>query len=123
MSSYSTIEFTGQGITPVRDACITLYTLTLTSSTSSRWLLCTHSCTVLSSVGDGCTRYEWQKDKSLLGQDLFEYETEWVEDNLRHYLEYWNGKRPPNAVDERWKCSFCDFSSVCPAVPKDAGAG
>ncbi|XP_030546072.1 exonuclease V, chloroplastic [Rhodamnia argentea] len=61
-------------------------------------------------------RYELQKDHSVLGEDQFAYDQDWVEDEIRTCLEFWHGEReatyPPE--QERWKCSFCEYASVCP---------
>eukprot|EP00271_Cylindrocystis_brebissonii_P012374 TRINITY_DN3082_c0_g1_i1.p1 TRINITY_DN3082_c0_g1~~TRINITY_DN3082_c0_g1_i1.p1 ORF type:complete len:319 (+),score=96.35 TRINITY_DN3082_c0_g1_i1:958-1914(+) len=63
-------------------------------------------------------RYEWQSDRSLLGCDAFPFESEWVRQQLGWHLQYWNGQRRPEAVgsDEKWKCRFCTFSTICPAI-------
>ncbi|KAJ7298543.1 hypothetical protein O6H91_Y552700 [Diphasiastrum complanatum] len=63
-------------------------------------------------------RYEWQADQSILGEDEFPFELEWCTDRLKWHLEYWQGQRPATFVadDEHWKCNFCSFAGVCPAV-------
>ncbi|GFQ02087.1 exonuclease v chloroplastic [Phtheirospermum japonicum] len=62
-------------------------------------------------------RYELQEDNSLLGEDEFGYEAEWVKDQMKSCLEFWLGKREATyaPMDERWKCRHCKFVSVCPA--------
>lgn len=62
-------------------------------------------------------RYEYQKDHSLLCEDKFAYDSEWLKNQIRCCLEFWLGKREASYVDEeeRWKCRFCQFSTVCPA--------
>lgn len=69
-------------------------------------------------------RYELQEDQSLLGEDEFGYEPDWLKDQIRSCLEFWLGKReasyPP--LDERWKCKFCKFASVCPANSNPYGS-
>eukprot|EP00850_Spirogloea_muscicola_P001700 SM000006S19465 [mRNA] locus=s6:897915:900906:+ [translate_table: standard] len=36
-------------------------------------------------------RYEWQGDKSLLGEHHFEHEPEWLQDLLAWHMQYWRG--------------------------------
>ncbi|CAN6706736.1 unnamed protein product [Malus baccata var. baccata] len=43
-----------------------------------------------------------QKDHSLLGEDEFAYDSDWVKNQIQGCLEFWLGK-------------FCQYSSVCPA--------
>ncbi|KAK6142033.1 hypothetical protein DH2020_013862 [Rehmannia glutinosa] len=76
-----------------------------------------NSCCLLAPAHDRLLlRYELQEDNSLLGEDEFAYEPDWVKDQIKSCLEFWLGKReatyPP--TDERWKCRFCKFASVCP---------
>ncbi|MED6159770.1 hypothetical protein PIB30_045297 [Stylosanthes scabra] len=61
-------------------------------------------------------RYEYQADKSLLVEDKFEYDCEWLKDQIRSSLEFWQGQREANYApeDERWKCRFCQFAADCP---------
>lgn len=63
-------------------------------------------------------RYEWQADRSLLGQDEFDIEREWLDLRVGWHLEFWHGLREPAYVpeDETWKCRYCTFSELCPAV-------
>ncbi|KAL3692413.1 hypothetical protein R1sor_006064 [Riccia sorocarpa] len=60
-------------------------------------------------------RYEWQADQSLLGQDEFDYEHEWLMDKWQWHLEFWKGRRQASAVpeEESWKCRHCSFLEVC----------
>ncbi|KAK6163270.1 hypothetical protein DH2020_000134 [Rehmannia glutinosa] len=79
-----------------------------------------NSCCLLAPAHDRLLlRYELQEDNSLLGEDEFAYEPDWVKDQIKSCLEFWLGKRkatyPP--TDERWKCRFCKFASVCPVNP------
>lgn len=61
-------------------------------------------------------RYEYQKDHSLLGEERFAYDSEWLRIQIQGCLEFWIGERdaayPPE--DERWKCQYCQYASVCP---------
>jgi exonuclease V len=63
-------------------------------------------------------RYEWQADRSLLGQDEFDIEREWLDLRIGWHLEFWHGLREPAYVpeDETWKCRYCAFAELCPAV-------
>jgi len=62
-------------------------------------------------------RYEYQKDHSLLGEDKFTYDHEWLKNQMRSCLEFWLGEQeatyPPE--EERWKCRYCQFAACCPA--------
>ncbi|CAL0329097.1 unnamed protein product [Lupinus luteus] len=61
-------------------------------------------------------RYEYQKDYSLLGVDKFEYDSDWLKNQIRHSLEFWHGEREARyaSAEERWKCRFCQYATVCP---------
>lgn len=63
-------------------------------------------------------RYEWQADRSLLGQDEFDIEREWLDLRIAWHLEFWHGLREPAYVpeDETWKCRYCAFAELCPLV-------
>lgn len=65
----------------------------------------------------GRNRYELQKDQSLLGEDEFTYDPDWVKDQIKSCLDFWMGNREASypSLEERWKCNFCKFASVCPA--------
>ncbi|KAF8395226.1 hypothetical protein HHK36_019168 [Tetracentron sinense] len=62
-------------------------------------------------------RYEFQEDHSLLGEDEFTYDSVWLKKQLQCGLEFWSGEREANYVpeEERWKCQFCKFASMCPS--------
>ncbi|KAK4358752.1 hypothetical protein RND71_020981 [Anisodus tanguticus] len=62
-------------------------------------------------------RYELQEDQSLLGEDQFEYDLDWVKGQIKSSLEVWRGEREASYTpeDERWKCRSCKFASECPA--------
>ena len=65
-------------------------------------------------------RYEYQEDQSLIGEDQFAYDADWLNNQLKSCLEFWRGEREPSyaAEEERWKCNFCSFYSQCPANSK-----
>ncbi|KAG9454333.1 hypothetical protein H6P81_007237 [Aristolochia fimbriata] len=60
-------------------------------------------------------RYEYQADHSLLGEDKFAYDPNWVKGQMEWHLKFWMGEREANYVSsgEEWKCRFCSFSSKC----------
>uniref|UniRef100_A0A5B7AUI1 Exonuclease V n=2 Tax=Davidia involucrata TaxID=16924 RepID=A0A5B7AUI1_DAVIN len=61
-------------------------------------------------------RYELQEDHSLLGEDQFDYDYDWLKGQIGCSLELWLGQREAyyTPKEERWKCRFCQFASVCP---------
>ncbi|XP_052186649.1 exonuclease V, chloroplastic [Diospyros lotus] len=61
-------------------------------------------------------RYELQEDHSLLNEDQFEYDSDWLKGQIQGSLEFWMGEREAKytPAEERWKCKFCQFASVCP---------
>lgn len=63
-------------------------------------------------------RYEWQADQSLLGEDEFDFEHDWLMDRWQWHLQFWKGRRQAYAVpeEETWKCRHCSFASVCKPV-------
>ncbi|KAL3653080.1 hypothetical protein CASFOL_002761 [Castilleja foliolosa] len=84
-----------------------------------------NSCCLLTEAHDQLLlRYELQEDNSLLGEDEFAYEGEWVKDQIKSCLEFWLGKREATyaPMDERWKCNYCKFASVCPAYSNPNGS-
>ncbi|CAK9143215.1 unnamed protein product [Ilex paraguariensis] len=68
-------------------------------------------------------RYEFQEDQSLLEEDLFEYDSDWLKGQIKCSLEFWQGGREASFTpkEERWKCRFCKFASVCPVNNIDPG--
>lgn len=61
-------------------------------------------------------RYELQEDNSLIGEDEFSYDDDWLKAQIQSCLEFWKGEREAKFVPEmeRWKCRYCQFASVCP---------
>uniref|UniRef100_A0A2N9FGA6 Exonuclease V, chloroplastic n=1 Tax=Fagus sylvatica TaxID=28930 RepID=A0A2N9FGA6_FAGSY len=53
-------------------------------------------------------RYEYQKDNSLLGEEEFAYDSDWLKSQILGCLEFWKGEREANCTpkEERWKCCF-----------------
>ncbi|XP_007015476.2 PREDICTED: exonuclease V, chloroplastic [Theobroma cacao] len=64
-------------------------------------------------------RYELQKDQSVLGEDQFAYDPDWLKKQIQGSLEFWLGEREASYTpeEERWKCRYCQFASVCPGNP------
>ena len=62
------------------------------------------------------SRYEFQKDNSLLGEDHFAFDSDWLKNQIHGCLEFWLGEREAcyTPEEERWKCRFCQFASICP---------
>ncbi|KAL8496742.1 hypothetical protein ACS0TY_020423 [Phlomoides rotata] len=83
------------------------------------------SCSLLPQAHDQLLlRYELQEDQSLLGEDEFAYDSDWVKDQIKSCLDFWVGNREASypSVEERWKCNFCKFASVCPARSDPPGS-
>ncbi|XP_022752455.1 exonuclease V, chloroplastic-like isoform X2 [Durio zibethinus] len=64
-------------------------------------------------------RYELQKDQSVLGEDQFAYDPDWLKRQIQGSLEFWLGEREASYTpeEERWKCRHCQFASICPGNP------
>lgn len=62
------------------------------------------------------SRYELQKDNSVIGEDQFAYDPDWLNSQIQGFVEFWLGEREASFTpeEERWKCRFCQFASVCP---------
>ncbi|CAL1403378.1 unnamed protein product [Linum trigynum] len=80
------------------------------------------SCLFLPAHNQMLLRYELQKDNSLLSEDLFTYDLDWVKSQIQASLEFWFNERESRYApeDERWKCRFCQFASACPTNPMSA---
>ncbi|KAL2328652.1 hypothetical protein Fmac_022079 [Flemingia macrophylla] len=84
-----------------------------------------NTCSMLAPAHDQLLlRYEYQKDHSLLGEDKFEYDFDWVKNQIHSCLEFWLGEREATFIpeEERWKCGFCQFRTVCPVYTYSKGA-
>lgn len=84
-----------------------------------------NTCSMLLPANDKLLlRYESQHDRSLIGEDSFEYDSEWVKSQIRSCFEFWQGKREANYTpeEERWKCRHCSFASVCPTNAKPSSS-
>ncbi|XP_047315241.1 exonuclease V, chloroplastic [Impatiens glandulifera] len=72
-------------------------------------------CTLLPASDQLLLRYELQEDNSLLFEDTFGYDSDWLKSQIKKCLEFWKGEREANYVpkEERWKCRYCQYASVC----------
>ncbi|TYI37155.1 hypothetical protein ES332_A03G192700v1 [Gossypium tomentosum] len=64
-------------------------------------------------------RYELQKDQSVLGEDEFAYDPDWLKRQIQSNLEFWLGEREASYTpqEERWKCRHYQFASICSGNP------
>ncbi|XP_039065994.1 exonuclease V, chloroplastic [Hibiscus syriacus] len=79
-----------------------------------------NTCSMLPSSQDRLLlRYELQKDQSVIGEDQFAYDPEWLKNQIKINLELLLGEREASYTpeEERWKCRHCQFASVCPGNP------
>ncbi|XP_074303486.1 exonuclease V, chloroplastic [Silene latifolia] len=62
-------------------------------------------------------RYELQDDNSLIAEDEFSYDDDWLNGQISSSLEFWQGQREAKYVleNEVWKCRFCQFARYCPS--------
>ncbi|KAL9243885.1 hypothetical protein vseg_017722 [Gypsophila vaccaria] len=62
-------------------------------------------------------RYELLPDYSLIAEDEFSYDDDWLKGHICSSLEFWQGQREAKYVpkDEHWKCRFCQFAPRCPS--------
>lgn len=75
-------------------------------------------CSVLPRAHDQLLlRYELQEDNSLIGEDEFTYDDNWLKAQIQSSLEFWQGEREARFTPEKeqWKCRYCQFASVCPS--------
>ncbi|KAJ4786237.1 exonuclease V-like protein [Rhynchospora pubera] len=61
-------------------------------------------------------RYELQADNTLLEEYVFSYDASWFQTQMKQCLDFWVGNKEVKYVteDEKWKCQYCKFSSICP---------
>lgn len=62
--------------------------------------------------------YLWQANpKVVIGSEEVVLDQEWMMDRLQHHLAFWEGKAPPQRVEEReelsLKCKRCAFRPAC----------
>ncbi|XP_024534885.1 exonuclease V, chloroplastic [Selaginella moellendorffii] len=74
------------------------------------------SCTVLPLADQLLKlRYEWQVDRSLIGEEEFMFDPDWLKQRIQFHLQFWNGSRESHLVSQsdEWKCRFCAFADRC----------
>lgn len=61
-----------------------------------------------------------QKSLNEVCHETFKFDERFFKRGMKWALEYWSGKREPASVGDsnRWKCDFCEFYTLCPAVYK-----
>ncbi|KAK7262357.1 hypothetical protein RJT34_29926 [Clitoria ternatea] len=125
----SEIFFTYFGLNPQHNLCEGLKLIGADSGFSASTLddvvrYYRNTCRMLAPAHDQLLlRYEYQKDHSLLGEDKFVYDSEWLKNQIRCCVEFWLGEREATYTpeEERWKCRFCQFGAVCPAFTDGKG--
>ncbi|XP_027345392.1 exonuclease V, chloroplastic-like [Abrus precatorius] len=121
--------FTYFGLNPQHNLCEDLKMIGADSGFSASTLddvvrYYRNTCSMLAPAHDQLLlRYEYQKDHSLLGEDKFAYDSDWLKNQIRCCLEFWHGEREATYTpeEERWKCRFCQFGTVCPAYTDRKG--
>ncbi|KAE9620543.1 putative exonuclease V [Lupinus albus] len=120
--------FTFFGLNPQHNLCEYLKVMSANSGFSALTLddvvrYYENTCKMLPPAHDQLLlRYEYQKDYSLLGEDKFAYDSDWLKNQIRHCLEFWHGEREASyaSAKERWKCGFCQYATVCPLCTDDS---
>ena len=61
-----------------------------------------------------------QKSLTEVHRETFKFDERFFSRGMKWALEYWSGKREPSAVGEanNWKCDFCSYYTLCPAIHK-----
>ncbi|ESW04174.1 hypothetical protein PHAVU_011G072700 [Phaseolus vulgaris] len=121
--------FTYFGLNPQHNLCEDLKVLSADSGFSASTLddvvrYYRNTCRMLAPAHDQLLlRYEYQKDHSLLGEDKFTYDHDWLKDQIRSCLEFWLGDQEATYTpeEERWKCRYCQFAAICPAYNDGKG--
>ncbi|TKY67257.1 Exonuclease V [Spatholobus suberectus] len=121
--------FTYFGLNPQHNLCEDLKVISADSGFSASTLddvvrYYRNTCRMLAPAHDQLLlRYEYQKDHSLLGEDKFAYDSDWLKNQIRSCLEFWLGEREAACTpeEERWKCRYCQFGTVCPAYTDSKG--
>ncbi|MDI6724048.1 MAG: PD-(D/E)XK nuclease family protein [Methanobacterium sp.] len=64
--------------------------------------------------------YIHQKTLMEVHKERYKFDERFFTRGMRWALEYWSGKREPTSVGEanNWKCDFCSYYTVCPAIHK-----
>jgi|GEM_PF-2015248 len=61
-----------------------------------------------------------QKSLNEVYRETFKFDERFFSRGMKWALEYWSGKREPVPVGDSnsWKCDFCEFYTLCPAIHK-----
>lgn len=61
-----------------------------------------------------------QKTLTEVHREKYRFDERFFTRGMKWALEYWHGKRSPAAVGEanNWKCDFCGYYTLCPAIHK-----
>jgi exonuclease V len=61
-----------------------------------------------------------QKSLMEVHRETFKFDERFFSRGMKWALEYWLGVRGPSAVGDNnnWKCDFCSYYTVCPAIHK-----
>lgn len=64
-----------------------------------------------------------QKSLTEVHRETFKFDDRFFSRGMKWALEYWSGKREPTAVGDsnNWKCDFCSYYTLCPAIHKKWG--
>jgi len=67
--------------------------------------------------------YIHQKTLTEVHRETYKFDERFFSRGMRWALEYWMGKREPSSVSNfnNWKCDFCSYYTVCPAIHKKWG--
>lgn len=63
-------------------------------------------------------RYINHKTGNVIYQEEYNFDPEYFDQKMRWALDYWLERREPVPVGERnrWKCRYCSYNNVCPAI-------
>ncbi len=64
--------------------------------------------------------YVHQKTLTEVHREIYKFDDRFFRRGMEWALQYWYGKREPASVGEfnNWKCDFCQFYTLCPAMHK-----
>lgn len=64
-----------------------------------------------------------QKSLTEVHRESFKFDERLFSRGMKWALEYWKGEREPTAVGDsnNWKCDFCSYYTLCPAIHKKWG--
>ena len=66
-----------------------------------------------------------QKTLTEVHREKYKFDERFFTRGMEWALEYWSGKRGPSSVGEAndWKCDFCGYYTLCPAIHKKWNQG